>query len=32
MAYILAGVGDIQLFDKSGNSILTSKTLTDSGK
>lgn len=28
---IMAGVGNIQLFDGSGNLILTSKTLTDSG-
>lgn len=31
MAYILAGVGNLQLFDNAGNYILTSKTLTDSG-
>lgn len=31
MAYILAGVGEIQLLDGLGNIILTSKTLTDSG-
>ena len=30
--FILAGVGDIQLFDQSsGEIIVTSKTLTDSG-
>ncbi len=29
--YILAGVGNIQLFSPTGDLILTSKTLTDSG-
>lgn len=31
MAYILAGVGDVLLLDKTGNPILRSKTLTESG-
>lgn len=31
MSYLLAGVGHISLFSDSGDPILSSKTLTDSG-